>query len=403
MMAQPDYRLAGAALQLRRFTARGLAEAADTNVSTARTWLQRNDRYVEADPETSLVAVTAGKGRPQKMWRLRDGAVPALRELLNRLFPLRSNPPKGDANRAARLGNIAEVETHLKMLERARRFNQREAMQVAEVSARTWIRIAWEDLAALDQQDDAVPQPMLEHLAALESQLGVGDLPSSSDLSNLAVWATQRLIRMCHRGATSRFAARALRARVEVRGLSDRARLSAASVAAPVWADEGYAEVGGVDVASMSECRLIAEVLSPVILLQELDMAVDRRPAYSFCSEPFQAQAVLLGVAELQIGQRDMTMRDWLSFRMSSNDWIPEFAPPILYGLAEAHSTHWPRLFSCLQESLRIAADRAKSWNRTPGRLRGGAWAFADRALRRALPAEVDPAVILAGFGRQPA
>lgn len=399
-MAEPEYRLAGAALQLGRFTAVELARAAGTNPHTTRTWLQRHDRFVEPDLTPAPVAVTNGKGRPRKAWRLREGAAHALRQSLDQLFPLHFDLPRGDLRRAGQLRHLDEIEIHLKARERAGRLGYVEQMNVEDVAARSWVRIAWEDFATLDSQAQAVAQPMLEHLAALECQLGVGGIVAAESLPEVAGWAAQRLNNMSKRGATVTFAARAMRARVEVRTPRDRARLSAAAVAAPVWADEGMAEQAGVAEATMRNCRLIAEAVPPATLLRELDAAVDRRPSYGMCPDPTQAQAVVLGLAELHITTRNIAMRDWLGFRSSSNDWIIELAPAVLYGLAEAESAHWRRLFDPLEHALRQASDLAKGWGWTPGRLRCAALAYTDQAIKRTVQVEADPSAIIASYGR---
>ncbi len=399
-MAQPEYRLAGAALQLGRFTAVELAQAAGTNPHTARTWLQRNDRFVEPDLMPPTVAAVNGKGRPRKSWCLREGAAHALRQSLGQLFPLFSGPHEARPRKIEHPRNLDEVEIHLRARERARRLGHPEQMEMEAVAARSWVRIAWEDFAVLDSQKQGITQPILEHLAALERELGIGGIIESDALPEVAGWAAQRARNMSRRGATKAFAARVMRARVEVRTPRDRARLTAAAVAAPVWADEGHAERAGVGEDTMCDCKLIAEAIPSFVLLRELDMAVDRRPSYGLCPAPAHAQAVVLGLAQLHVTTRDIAMRDWLGFRNASNDWIPELAPAVLYGLAEAESAHWSRLFGPLEEALRRAADLAKDWDWAPGRLRRTALAYADRAIRGTPPAGADPVAILASFGR---
>ncbi len=379
-MAEPEFRLIGAALHLGNFTAAELARAAGTGLNTTRSWIGRNGNFLVAETAPQGVERMDARpaGRPPSTWRLRPGSVSPLRQRLDGLVPRDVEPNESSLRRTGQTRAIPEAELHQAARDRAQRVGDAEGEARAERAARGWVRVAWEDYAARDAAGEMLNTEEFTRIAKLECQVGGGAVPNVG-LRELAGWAAQRLRTMIERSASANFAAQVLRARAAVRDLRTCARLSAASLGAAVWADEGLAETEGVLVEDLQACAHITASVPASVLLAELDMAIDRRPSYGFCTASEQGQAIVLGLAQRMRTPRNeaSAMRNWLCYLTRSNDWLDALAPPVAFGLGFAGSLDLPTAWAPLRPALDAACKEALTWTFTPGRLRRDALDYA--------------------------
>jgi hypothetical protein len=367
-MAHEDYRLAGTALALGRFTLQDLARTARVKRNTAGSWFRRHAECFEAEDAGPS---TGRKGRPRKQWRLLERGAAELRVRLEGLY--REVAPGASASDRVLHG----IERQLGAWEDSQRRGDSAAAQQL-IALRSLLRIAWEDTAdryaALRQVDSF----RLKRLAELESQAGVGALPDSNWLPDVAAWLAERLDQMTRRGVAEEFAGRVLRARAEARKVADQVKLTAAALAAPVWSDERIIDVPETQ---LRRCAVVADVVPTAKRVAELAKAIDQRPAFGYCHSPDEAQAVVIGLTA-RPDARSPEIFGWLAQLHLSHLWQPQLAPAVLQGLAEAPGIRLDALLRYLSDSLErvLKAPEAASHH---GSLRRNAYDYSSRVLTR--------------------
>src|SRR5215510_12022767 len=202
-MAGAEFRLLGRALALGRFTGADLARAAAVKPNSVASWIRRNPKYFEPDGTTS----PEGPGRPQSIYRLRDGALADIRARLDQLFPNAARLAGHDLSASGYTYNADRARNYVEAWRKARQSGNEAQQEQAEATARSWIRIAWEDFSELHAAGSVIPFEHLQNLAELEREIGTGELPSSGPLAPLAKWLVERLDDMSQRGVTQQFAA----------------------------------------------------------------------------------------------------------------------------------------------------------------------------------------------------
>ena len=328
-MAGSEFRLLGKALALGHFTAPELARAAAINVNTVSSWIRRNPQFVVQD---GAKPSSFGPGRPQSVYRLRDDAVPQVRARLDQLFPEAGQYAERDLRANGYLYDVDRAEKCIATWRKACQSGRETERGQAEVEARSWIRIAWEDFAELNAAGVQIKWEHLKRLAELEREIGGGEQPASGPLAPLAKWLVQRLDAMSQRGITEEFAACTLRVRAQVRSKTSAAALTAAALAAPVWWDEGLSNDVAVGASAVDRCAVVVNLVSSDCIHEELMLMLNRDGPYE---HPEQSQAVLLGLAK-RSHANDKPIHHWLSFLLTSSDWQIALAPAILYGLGQA-------------------------------------------------------------------
>lgn len=370
-MAHEDLRLAGSVLALRRFSLPQLCKVANVKRNTVGSWFNRHkELFEEIDAPAMDGDLRKGRGRPQKTWRLREGCEANLRSILEGLY--RDSVHAVDAPPHI----LNRVEAQLAAWEASRRFGSSTTVQ-EQVALRSLVRIAWENLAQHHRTSGEADASQMKWLAEMECAAGLGELPVTDRLTEVAAWMAERMDRMVKRAVHDEFAGRVLRARAEVRRLADRVKLTAAALAAPVWCDEGLI---ACPEAALRRCVVAADVVPVTARLEELDVAIDHRPALGYCIDEREAQAVVLGLATRPGANGSNEVRGWLAALHLSNDWLPEMAPAVLQGLAEARGIDLKLLVGYLKEPLQISLAKQKEGERL-GALRRKAFDYGSRVL----------------------
>jgi hypothetical protein len=159
---------------------------------------------------------------------------------------------------------------------------------------------------------------------------------------------------MSERGVTPGFADRVIRVRTEVRPRGFSAALTAAALAAPVWADEGLAAAeDGLSEAALRRCGSVAGLVSLRDRLDEVSTILD--PVRGICAHPQERQAVALGLVT-RSDARSRPLHDWAAGLLMSSEWQRqvELAPAVLRGLLMANLT---TVLESLCTSLRAAVE----------------------------------------------
>jgi len=328
-MAGAEFRILGKVLALGRFTQPELARVASAKPNSVASWIRRNPGLVEPD---GTVSGALRPGRPQIIYRIKEEALPKIRARLDELFPEAAQVAGRDLRASGYLYNVDRANQHVEAWRKARQGGKEADATQAEAAARSWIRIAWEDFADLHAAGLMPPFQHLVHLAQLELEVGAGDIPSTGPLAPLAKWLVTRLEEMWQRGVTDTFAASTLRARALARSEKKAAALTAAAVAAPVWWDEGLSDDASVDARAVDRCASVANLLPADKIPEEVTIVLDRQSPYQ---HPEQSQAVVLGIANRSTATNN-SVRDWLSFLLTSSEWQNDLAPAVLYGLGRA-------------------------------------------------------------------
>lgn len=375
-MAQEDLRLLSAALALGRFTPSDLARVAKVKRNTVGSWLHRNQKYVQLDAE---LKAASGPGRPQKRFRLRDGAAVEMRRVLDGLYRAPPEHIEEGRSEVVRPHIFDRIELELANWRAAQRAGDADSMAENRVSARALIRIAWENLAAFHSAGGQVDHAHLKQLAELECESGLGALPEGDLLRPVASWLAQNVERMTARAVPVEFAGRVLRARAEARRVTDQIKVTAAALAAPVWSDEGLA-ANDVTEESLRLSAIVADIVPIEHRLSELSRAIDKTAMYGFCVDGQEAQAVVIGLATRPGADRSIAVRGWLASLHLTNDWLPELAPAVLRGLAEAPGIRLSALLDDLAQPLHETLADFRS--RPAGRLRRQTLEFCERILQ---------------------
>ena len=347
-MAGAEFRLLGKALALGRFTAPELARAASVKPNSVASWLRRNPGYVAQD---GTVSASGGPGRPQTIYRIKEEALSDVRARLDQLFPQAVQLAGRDLRASGYLYNVDRAHEYVEAWRKARQNGSDAQANEAEVAARSWIRIAWEDFADLHAAGLMPPFEHLASLAEVERELGVGNVPvpASGPLAPLAKWLVKRLDEMSQRGVTEEFAASTLRVRALARSQKNAAALTAAALAAAVWWDEGLSDDAAVDARAVDRCASVANLLPVGKIPEELTIVLDRQSPYQ---HPEQSQAVVLGIA-MRSTAGNASVHHWLSFLLTSSDWQNDLAPAVLYGLARAGHVNIRSVLNRLHDSIR--------------------------------------------------
>ncbi len=382
VVAQEEYRLLATSLLLSRFTKAELAKAAGANPNTTASWLNRNRRYFVLDPTESQAGTS--RGRPRKLWCVREAAAGEMRQELGKLDPahrLTIADLPGDGP----LKVLRRVEAQLEAWRRSVSAGDDTAAAEQLIATRSWVRMAWEDFAELEGAGFEVPSTQLRQLAELERETGAGALPEVSPLPQVTIWLTKRLSAMTDRGVSLEFASRTVRVRSEVRSEAERVMLTAASSAAPVWCDEGLAEENGFDVDAIKACKVVAEQVPPSLRVVEVAAAIGRAKAWSYCESDEEAQAVVLGLAT-QFGRVvDHEVGFWLAGLHARDEWRPELAPAVIRGLAEAQGVIRSRVMNSIANSisgtLRDMLEGPPLSRSHPGKVRTDAWEYCRKAV----------------------
>jgi hypothetical protein len=377
-MAKADFRLLSKALALGRFTKRELARAAVVKPNTVGSWLARNSLLIEGDGEIPAPS----RGRPELIYRIKESAVPEVRERMGQLFPESAQLAAHDLRASGYLYNIDRAQEHVEAWHKLRQATSDETKtRQAWLAARSWIRMSWEDFADLYSAGVTVPFPHLQQLADLERQVGVGDMPPTGPLAPLAKWLVTRLDEMSRRGVTEGFAATVLRARAMARSRTKAAALTAVALAAPIWWDEGLSEIDAIDPSAVNRCESIANLLLPDQIPVELTMVLDLQGPYQ---HPEQSQAIVLGIARRS--NPTSSWIHWLGFLLSSTNWQTELAPAVLYGLGRAGHVNIHAVRGGLDDSLQKALNT--TWTDVPwtpswhaGKIRTAALSYCRRLL----------------------
>jgi hypothetical protein len=369
-MAHEDLRVASSVLALRSFSLQQLCRMAEVNRNTAGSWLRRHRTLFEEVP--AIGAESKGRGRPYKTWRLRHGCDGELRKVLDILH--RGTDQAGATGTPPHI--LDRIEAQLEAWQVSCRFGS-ESSEQESVALRALVRIAWENLADHHAASGEISASVIKRLAELECAAGLGELPTTNRLPEVAAWIADRMERMLRRSVRDEFAGRVLRARAETRRLADRVKLTAAALAAPVWSDEGVIPQRA---ETLRRCVVAANVVPVAECLAELEFAIDIRPARGYCIDEQETQAVVLGLATRPGANYSNEIRGWLAALHLSNDWLPEMAPAVLQGLAEARGIRWMSLVASLKEPLQIALERQKNWGQL-GALRRQALEFGLRVL----------------------
>jgi hypothetical protein len=367
-MAGTEFRLLGKALALGRFTAPELARAASAKPNSVASWLRRNPGYVEQD---GTVSASGGRGRPQTIYRIKEEALSNIRARLDQLFPQAAELAGRDLRASGYLYNVDRAHEYVEAWRKACQHGSDAQAKEAEVAARSWIRIAWEDFADLHAGGLMAPFEHLASLAELEREVGAGDVPTSGPLAPLAKWLVKRLDEMSQRGVKEEFAASTLRARALARSRKKAAALTAAALAAEVWWDEGLSDDAALDARAVDRCASVANLLPADKIPQELTIVLDRQGPYQ---HPEQSQAIVLGIAKRSTAG-NASVHHWLSFLLTSSDWQNELAPAVLYGLGRAGHVNIRSVLNRLHDSIRDTLNPrwtdvpwAPAWH--PGRVR---------------------------------
>jgi hypothetical protein len=406
-MAEEEFRILAGALALGRFTATELVHTTGVKRNTVGSWLRRNVNYIQKEKSEAAERLP-GPGRPPVVWRIRDGAAPKIRAVLDSLYPefVRvSSADLRDGGKCLRSLDLAEAQVNAWRATNSYRDFSVEQPEL--IAARSYIKIAWEDFAELHAAGLEVSEKHLLHLAQMECEVGIGNLPASRSLPSLAIWLARRLKLMSDRGVPFQFAARTIRARAQVRSSTDRVALTAAALAAPVWSDEGLADDGEVEVAALNRCVTVADIVPHSQLLREIDLALDQRPTYCFCVNPEESQAILLGLVTRPGACRLPEVRDWLSHLPLSNDWRPELAPAVLRGLVNAPGINLHPLLKILTDPLRAVLNTSQTSQWRLGAIRKAAFDYSRRLMESHISAPSEASTsslenVLAIYGWRP-
>lgn len=357
-MAHEEYRLAAAALSVESFSLPVLSRISDTNRNTASSWFRRYRKYFEVAPAADGARLRPG--RPQKQWRLRRDTREEFTKVLE--FEYRGFMV-GNSQKPSILDRI---EQHIAASRSARAAGQSDESERMELLARGLIRVAWEDFSEHFRMTDELNHANLRGVADFEREIGLGDVASSGGLPEIAEWMANRMDDLVARGVPEAFAGAVLRARAEVRTETDRLKLTAAALAAPVWADESIANATE---GAMRRCAAVAANLSSRERVSEASRAIDLRPTGGYCSGPDEAAAIVIGLINMP-NARSLELSGWLAGLRISNDWRPELAPAVARGLAEAPGVKIGSLLEALGGTLREALERAKQSRQRIGLLR---------------------------------
>jgi hypothetical protein len=137
-------------------------------------------------------------------------------------------------------------------------------------------------------------------------------------------------------------------------------------------------------------------------------IVLDRQSPYQ---HPEQSQAVVLGMVNRSTATSN-SVRDWLSFLLTSSEWQNDLAPAVLYGLGRAGRVNMHTVLSRL-DSDSVRGVLRPNWTDVPwapawhaGKMRTEALAYcqtvldtyrtADRAARK-LKSEIDTDQIYSG------
>jgi|GEM_PF-5046157 len=365
-MAYEDVRLLGSALLLGRFTPAELARSANSKLNTARSWVGRNRHHLVEEP-----VKPRGKGRPGKMWRI----APSSKELLSaRLKAL-------DVQRLTDelAGKQPSILQHLEAQHDAWRL----ALSIDDAAAaselrnlRRMTRISWEEFSDFHRFSGEAPEAQLKLIAEIERDAGGGEFPASDQLRKIAAWLASSIARMRSRAASPEFASRVMRLRSDVRSKADQVKVTAAALAAPVWADEGLAEEG-LEMDDLAACPLIAEFGGAARTLDEVSDAIGYG-LRGYCRDGEESQAVLCGLtARAQFGAAS-EVRHWLIYLRAANFWRPELAPVALHAVWEGRDLHERSVLQMLGDQMELALKRQPI---KVGRLRRRPLDFAQRML----------------------
>jgi hypothetical protein len=369
-MAAEDIRLLRSAVLLQRFSLQELADHAGTNRNTASSWLKRHREALTTDRVQP--AVSAERGRPRKIWHLQPDGAAAFRQQLQNL-----TIPETVENQIAKEPlHIDRIEQLLDRVREARRTGDVEAEHVEQSAARLRVRLAWEAYAEMEAARFSVSRRRLYRLAELERDLELGTLWQQDSLPAVATWIARRLTDMTRRGNPQDFSARVLRLRTEVRELSQRVRLTAATCAALVWADESIAEAAEAGAPDLTVCACVVDQVPLSDRTDEVSRAIDPASSLTYNTDPEQRQAILLGLAGNQRHQpatQNPYVANWLLTLPYRTVWADELAPAVTYGAIDAPQIEARKVFELIGSSLRNVLSRPTLSRGQIGRLRSEA------------------------------
>lgn len=354
-MSQKDFRLSGSALALRHFAAEDLAIAAECKLATARSWIQRNRMFLEEGAQRQA----AGRGRPSTIWRLREGAAGDLRRRLDRFDLGVVVRQLTDAQPSA----LLDIEEQLDVWKLALRLELPSAGG-EHTSLRQLIRVAWEDYAALFENAGELPKAHLATIAAFEKEAGAGAPPDSENLRDIARWIGWSLDQMAGREVKDEFAALVLRLRADARTEAHGIKVTAAALAAPVWADEVFADAP-ISSAAFARGVRIADLAEVDQVISQIRSAIGG--VQSYCIETGDAQAVLCGLTQVSRFRKTSQVCDFFESARIKTFWSPEIAPVALFALSHAPMLHLNALLQVMGDEARKALAFAPV---TPGALR---------------------------------
>src|SRR5258708_10022857 len=300
-MAAEDARMLRTALLLHRFTLQELCSRADVNRNTASSWLKRNVSALEVvRPSRTL----AGRGRPAKTWRLRVAGIGAVQQQLAQLdvrddslvrIPESYITPVAKLTERYRCAQAADDTVEAAQLRRA---------------AQLRIRLAWETCVRMDALGYEIADEPMRVLAESERDLGIATIWGESTLPEVAVWVAEKLHDLARQGVSRRFAGRILRLRTEVRDPVQSIRLTAASFAAQVWADEELDPRFGIPTDSLRACSAALTNVPMRQRIEELSVVLNPTHNMTYRTDSEQREAILLGLATMHRNRPSETVDD---------------------------------------------------------------------------------------------
>lgn len=373
-MTREELKLAGAVLVLRGFTAVELSRFSGVNPHTTRSWLSRNEGLFQKDRQRS-----SGRGRPPETINLLPEALPILR---GRMDEIRRTVSGGEGGDRLKKRTFDKIEAQFDSW-RASSSSGDPASEMHHGSLRMLIRLAWEDFATTSELGRAPEQRDLKTLAEIERDIGIGELPNVAGIKELAVWLANRIKQMRGRSVSVEFAGKTLRTRVEVRSRADRAKLTGASLGAPIWSDENVASHAAASPEDLMCCDVVAKQTPVDVRIAELADVLDGS-GLGLCTSHFDAQALARGLTYIEAKFEADIINGWLARLQFSRLWTetlgPALAPVALHRLADAPDTDWTKLLNSLRGDLKKGLEASRS---APlGRLRKMTLDYAETALR---------------------
>jgi hypothetical protein len=348
-MAAEDVRLFRGALLLRRFTLRELQEHAGVKANTAGSWLKRNRGVLQ---EMELDRRNEGPGRPKKTWLLSADGEGKFREALD-AFQLTNPQPEPAPSPGLHLSRLNDL---LERWRRLRRGREDSTGEIVRSAARLRLRVAWEGLAEMDLAGYSIAFDDLRALAHIEAAFDFGTPWADSNLETIAGWIVNRIWMKARVGVAPHFAARVLRARAEASGHPMASRLTAAAMAAQVWADEDFARAHNVPISAIRACIHVLDDIPLNLQLEQVLQAVDAARGLGVAVTAFERQTVVLGVAHLYRLQhkasQNSEIADWLLALPRKTIWSDELAPAVVYGSLDAGHVKVPQVLASLGDSL---------------------------------------------------